>query len=64
MSNPQNSSGSIGIPEQIIEKFIEQLTAQKFPDDLIAQLRDTLLKKKDMSETAIRAVLSSVDQTT
>lgn len=64
MSNPQNSSDPIGIPEQIIEKFIEQLTAQKLPADLIVQLSDTLLKKKDMSEAAIKAVLSSVDQTT
>ena len=63
MNDAQSNPGSVGIPEQIIEEFIRELATQKLPADVVAQLSDTLLKKKDISEIAIKAALSSPDQT-
>jgi hypothetical protein len=62
MNDAQSNLGSVGIPEQIIEEFIRELAIQKLPDDVVAQLSDTLLKKKDISEIAIKAALFSSDQ--
>ena len=63
MNDAQSNTSSVGIPEQIIEEFIKELATQKLPADVVAQLSDTLLKKKNISEIAIKAALSSPDQT-
>ena len=59
MSNHEGKPDSDGIPEQIIAEFIKQLTAKKLPAELVGRLEGTLLKKKDISEAAIKAALSS-----
>jgi hypothetical protein len=62
MKKHTTSSGSAGIPQQIIFQFLEQLEAENFPSELIARLKDTLLEKGDLSESAIRKALSPEDR--
>jgi hypothetical protein len=47
------------IPQEIIGKFLDQLTAEKISPDIVSRLRKTMLEEGDISETAIRVALTA-----
>lgn len=56
-SGGANAEGT-GIPQQIIEKFLARLTAEKVSPDVVARLKKTLLDDGDISEAALKAALT------
>jgi len=43
MTNTKAGPDAAGIPQQIIEQFLTQLTAEKISPDIVARLKKTLL---------------------
>ena len=63
MSTPKANREVPEIPQQIIKRFLEQLTAEEVSADIVARLQETLLDSGDISETAIKAALTGKKET-
>jgi hypothetical protein len=61
MSSGEKDPDSAGIPQQIIAKFLDQLTAEKVSPTIVARLKKTLLEDGDISEEALKAALTAKD---
>jgi len=59
MSSAKPSPEAAGIPQQIIDKFLDQLIAEKVSPDIVARLKKTLLEEGDISEAALKAALTA-----
>lgn len=59
MSSAKTSPEAAGISQQIIEKFLDQLAAEKVSPDAVARLKKTLLEEGDISEAALKAALTA-----
>lgn len=57
MSSTENPKIA-NIPEQIVDKFLEQLGTEKTPPEIIARLKRTLVEDADFSEAGLRAALT------
>lgn len=58
MSDEATAPDIGGIPQKIVEKFLERLSAEQVPPAIITNLKETILEKGDISEAAIKAALT------
>jgi hypothetical protein len=59
MSSAETGSEVAGIPRQIIEKFLAELTSEKVSPEIVARLKKTLVEQGDISEAALKAALTA-----
>ena len=54
---------SSGVEDKIFEEFLVQLTTKGINDDIVSRLRKLLLEDRNITETAIKAIILPDDQT-
>ena len=63
MKSEQTNNSVTGVPKQVFDQFLEKLEEKKVASNVITRLKETLVGRGDVSDTAIKAALFSDNDT-